>query len=64
MVYSFTSQNLLFHSIWHLREQTCSFKYSQKYIEMEQELRHRKTVRGDVDEIVESKNGKVNTKGI
>ena len=31
---------------------------------MEQELRHRKTVRGDVDEIVDSKNGKVNTKGI
>ena len=31
---------------------------------MEQELRHRKSVRGDVDEIVDSKNGKVNTKGI
>ena len=30
---------------------------------MEQELRHRKSVRGDVDEIVDSKNGKVNTKG-
>ena len=48
-----------------MREQTCSlFKYPQKNIEMEQELRHRKTVRGDVDEIVDSKNGKVNTKGI
>ena len=31
---------------------------------MEQELRHRKTVRGDVDEILDSSNGKVNTKGI
>ena len=31
---------------------------------MEQELRHRKTVRGDVDEIIDSKNGKINTKGI